>query len=156
MKLLILWFLVASLPNISEASEAIFIGELESNEFIEVEFASSGCFRTFTDLYVFRKNNVTIYQIKEGKLEFDKKKLGTLHLSESDVRGLDLLFRYYAKEKDPRVARSTTTERIKIGLFRDGHMINENEFTHSHFRYDGFDGLVFFGQLKKRIETTKE
>ncbi len=156
MRLFLITLLIASFPFIVESSENITINNLKENENISVEFSSSGCFHSITDILEFQGGGVTIYELKQEWSEKEKKlidlgmkKLGTLQLSKGDIQGLDRLFLFYAGEPN---GGCTTVDTIKVKLSRDSKLVKIKEFVDgSCDTYDKKD-IVTFGALKRRLE----
>lgn len=136
--------------------EVISIRGMEAGEELEIRYSSSGCFHAETyDMLVkdrvivfsrqnFRRDGVTRELVETGKVAIGRKRL-----SDAEVEGLDLLFKYYESEHD---GGCTTVDSISIILkSRDGGH-RQVKYTDASCNAASVRGVITFGDVMAGLE----
>ena len=116
-KLLTLSLLTAcSQTQPSAQKDVIYPEKLNPNDSIVVNYDSHGCFHHRSNVLVFKKDSVTVYdKINKWNQKYaEKKKVGIVKLNSFDQSRLRSLFRYY--ESDLK-GNCTTQKEVEIKYY---------------------------------------
>ena len=123
---LLLFLTACSQTQPSAQKDIIYPEKLNPNDSIVVNYDSQGCFHHRSNILVFKKNRVIVYDIinKWNQKYTKKKKVGTVKLNSFDQSRLKSLFRYY--EGDLK-GNCTTQEELEIKYYIDKTLISSNK-----------------------------
>ncbi|WP_395744540.1 hypothetical protein [Prosthecobacter sp.] len=125
--LLILCFLTVASAISAFAGELDF-SSMENGDRVEITLHSTGCFHNITLWYEIKKSEDTCF-FTQYAITWDhsvpakmveKKAIGKLNLTQSDITGLDELLRYYRGKKS---IGSTTYDLLRVEYYEGGRLI---------------------------------
>jgi len=114
--LLLLLITSCSHNQASTQKDVIYPERLNPNDSIVVNYDSHGCFQHRSNVLVFKKDSVTIYD--------KKKKVGTVKLNSFDQSRLKSLFHYYEGSLE---GKCTTQEEVEIKYYIDKTLISSKK-----------------------------
>jgi len=121
---------------------------LQKNDVLVVLYHSQGCFGSTSYEFTFRKD--ACVSVSVASLRPERKELGQLLLTSSELTGLDRLLDLYRKGQ-PGI--STTTESLSITLLQNGKAIRIEQLTDD----SGFSlqtkGLATFPEIARRLQS---
>jgi len=125
---LLLLLTACSQTKPSALKDVIYPEKLNPNDSIVVNYDSQGCFHHRSNVLVFKKDSVTIYDnINEWNQKYaEKKKVGTVKLTSSDQARLKSLFHYYQGELK---GKCTTQDNIEINHYIDKTLISSKKIV---------------------------
>ena len=131
-----------------DQKDFIYPKKLKPNESIVVNYDSYGCFQHLSNIFVFKKESVTVYEKVNpwNKKDIEKKKVGTVQLNSFDHNRLKSLFRYY--EGDLK-GKCTTKEEVEIKYYIEKTLISSKKVV------DGTCGLNQSKRLTNFLEFIK-
>ncbi len=160
MKLLSTVLFLLALP-LAVSAAPISFKNLPTGDWIEITYASSGCFHNSRYLFVFQRALTTTVAISElriaGKRPGDnhvaRVPLGTVELSNEQIAGLDRLFVFYRALEEPAC---TTVDTINA-FHKSGNQIlaSEKFVDGSCGTYDKSD-LTLLSALATQVEQAGE
>ena len=117
-----------------------------------VNYSSNGCFHHTNYQFSFVKNKVLVSeQIARWKQDADNKntfnELGSLKLSDLDMKGLDNLLAFYKTNKE---TGCTTHNQIEYKYFKAGKLIKSTEYLDASCTND--TSLFTFPELANRLK----
>jgi len=152
--LALVWMNVAA----SAAEKLTPFAKLPATDELQVRFASSGCFHSTTHEFTFRRGATSTVAVASVKAEWsdakhkDREELGQVALSDSDLKGLDELLRFY--RSNPR-GGCTTIDRITISRVRNGKTLATEEFTDGSCSTYQLKGVTTLSEIVRRLEKRK-
>ena len=125
---LLLLLTACSQTQPSAQKDVIYPEKLNPNDSIVVNYDSQGCFHHHSNVLVFKKDSVTVYdKLNQWNQKYtEKKKVGTIKLNSFDQSRLRSLFGYY--ERDLK-GKCTTQDNIEINYYIDKTLISSKKIV---------------------------
>jgi len=153
---------LCSLAQLSAGEKIDGFTNLAAGDTLLIRFTSGGCFHFYTYEVTFTGKVRPTAAVVGVRLEWvaagtgyrdsERQELGELHLSESDVSGLEALLAFYRSNTN----RSCSTEdSIKISQIRDGKVMATEEFTDASCRAYNVKGVLTIPSLARRLPQPK-
>jgi len=144
------------------ADKIATFSSLPTSDSLEVRFTSGGCFHFYTYDFVFRhgaKSSVSVASVtlqwSEKKKQYSEKsreKLGQVHLTDADLKGLDELLRFYRSQPG---GGCTTVDTITVSQSRDGKTIATEQFVDGSCRTHTKNSFTTLPEIARRLEKKK-
>ena len=138
---------LAAVAIASQAAKGVRdFASLKTDETMEVEFESSGCFNHDLYSFKFHRGNhpqVTIYNKSRGHL-------GTIPITDADLKALDATLSFYRKNKG---SGCTTTDKIVLKRISKTS-VSEEEFTDSSCDLLSREHPEHFPDVARRVAGT--
>ena len=160
--------LLLSLLNLSCAvqkqtkakSDDLKLSNLKENEKVIIYFTSKGCFHFQNEKYIFVDKAIEIYNIpiswssdQKEIIEESPELLGKFILKENQLKKLDKLLLFYAKDKP---GGCTTEDKVVIEKYINNELKNTKNYTDASCSSDDQKDLVTFFKLKDDLNKQKK
>jgi hypothetical protein len=147
--LLLLLITSCSHNRVSSQKDVIYPERLNPNDSIVVNYDSYGCFQHRSNVLVFKKDSVTIYdKINQWNQKYaKKKKVGTVKLNSFDQSRLKSLFHYYEGSLE---GKCTTQEEVEIKYYIDKTLISSKKVVDGTCGINQANRLTSFFEFVER------
>ena len=151
---LLLLLTACSQTKPSAQKDVIYPEKLNPNDSIVVNYDSQGCFHHHSNVLVFKKDSVTVYdKINQWNKKYaKKKKVGTVKLNSFDQSRLKSLFRYY--ESDLK-GECTTQEEVEIKHYIDKTLVSSKKLIDGTCGMNQSEKLTSFYEFIERARKSK-
>ena len=146
---LLLLLTACSQTQPSAEQEVISLEKLNPNDSIVVNYDSQGCFHHRSNVLVFKKDSVTVYdKINQWNKKYaKKKKVGTVKLNSFDQSRLRSLFHYY--ERDLK-GECTSQDTIEINHYTDKTLISSKKIVDGACGVESRERVTSFYEFVER------
>ena len=146
----------------SAADKMDTFSKLPATDILQVRFVSRGCFHFSTHELTFRRGATSTVAVVSVLQEWSdatkqlsdvkREELGHVTLTDSDLKGLDELLRFY---RSSPWGGCTTTDTITISQVRDGKTIATEQFTDSSCSTYQMKDVTTLAEVVRRLEKKK-